>query len=47
MAQQKFVPQTNSKSLSLNLNPEEPLAEEEQFWDVVYPCARGFSFMNL
>lgn len=47
VAQQKFVPQTNSNFLSLDLIPEEPLAEEEQFWDVVYPCARGFSFMNL
>lgn len=47
MAKQKFMPQTNSRFLSLNLNPEEPLAEEEQFWDGVYPCARAFSFMNL
>lgn len=47
VAQQKFVAQTNSKFLSLDFNPEEPLAEQEQFWDVVYPRARGFPFMSL
>lgn len=46
VAQQKFVPQTNSKFLSLDLNLEEPLAEEEQFWDVVCPRERGFFFFE-
>lgn len=46
MAQQKFVPQTNSKFLSLDLNLEEPLAEEEQFWDVICPRERGFFFLG-